>query len=621
MQSFQLHYISVLLLKPINYLTQDLRYGDGNGEDDEPTYWNGFPSADCNLFIGCGIATATRHEKSSDTRPGSSGNYSCKLLATSALGIIANGTVTTGQIRIGSTSASSDDNYDITRQSDANFNQEIDAKPDSIKFWAKFVCPSSSQTAKLSAVIHDNYDYRDPDGSDSNAESHAVAKAAVFFTKGNQTWVQYSAPFDYNHPASSESYILITFSTNSESGQGSTDDVLFIDDVEFAYNTNITSISINGNSLSEYNPNTHTYNVELECGTIPIVTANAQSDNASIDIQQSTTENPTATATCEAGNQTNSYTINFTYSTEVTIYDETCQNEYYGLNDFNLSTSEQSTSGVHNHTIIVHSDACDSTKNLVLTVNPTYAPDPIEQTICTSGSYEFYGQTLTIAGTYEENAPTINGCDSIVTLNLSVGEFFVTNIIAGICTGETYMENGFNQDFAGRDTMTYVAQNGCDSLVVLNLSINPDEFTEIFDTVEINTNYTYYNFSISAHSATGNYTYEQNLQSQYSCDSTVVLYLTVVPEGEDNVEEIASDNLGFELYPNPATDEVILATDANLSSRIDYTIFDLFGKIITTGHILNAETRLDLEKYAAGIYFIQIVSLGNKSKSIKFMKH
>ncbi|MBQ2541936.1 MAG: hypothetical protein II554_01180, partial [Bacteroidales bacterium] len=69
---------------------------DGNGADDEPTGWNSFPSASCELTgfiniggIACRTATTTRHERSTDVRPGSTGQYSCKIYATSAFNTVA----------------------------------------------------------------------------------------------------------------------------------------------------------------------------------------------------------------------------------------------------------------------------------------------------------------------------------------------------------------------------------------------------------------------------------------------------------------------------------------------------------------------------------------------------
>ena len=77
---------------------------DGNGSDDEPTNWNGFPSSNCTVSIGCSTAQQTRHERSTDVRPGSTGSYSCKIYATVVnlifTSVTANGNITTGQPRV-----------------------------------------------------------------------------------------------------------------------------------------------------------------------------------------------------------------------------------------------------------------------------------------------------------------------------------------------------------------------------------------------------------------------------------------------------------------------------------------------------------------------------------------
>ena len=47
-----------------------------------------------------------------------------------------------------------------------------------------------------------------------------------------------------------------------------------------------------------------------------------------------------------------------------------------------------------------------------------------------------------------------------------------TTINATIEEGETYSEFGFNESQAGTYTQTFTAENGCDSIVTLNLYVN-----------------------------------------------------------------------------------------------------------------------------------------------------
>lgn len=68
---------------------------------------------------------------------------------------------------------------------------------------------------------------------------------------------------------------------------------------------------------------------------------------------------------------------------------------------------------------------------------------------------------------------TAEGCDSVVTLNLTIGYPTHDTISATIREGESYTEHGFNEDQAGVYTQSYVSQEGCDSTITLVLSVNP----------------------------------------------------------------------------------------------------------------------------------------------------
>ncbi len=614
-------FINVSLLSQVYQLPNGgFETWDGNGSDDEPANWNAFPSAACDLSfpasLGCGSATETRHEKSTDKRPGSSGNYSCKLFATSVLGVIANGTVTTGQIRIGSTTAANTENYNITRTGDSQFRQSIGAKPDSIRFWAKFVCPSTTQTAKLSAIIHNNYAYRDPDGSDSNAESHVVAKATHFFTRGDQTWVQYSVPFDYNHPASDEAYILITFTTNSTPGVGSTSDVLYVDDVELVYNTKLENLKVNGTSVPDFNPAVHDYYINADCGSTSTVTALAQSPNASVNITQSSGGTP-AVVTVTSGNSSDTYHVYFSYVNTEEINDEICAGEPYNSNGFSLPT--QNTAGTFNHQLIIYeSGTCDSIVNLSLTVHPAYVDSPADIMICGDGEYNFHGTIITEAGYYEATLTSIHGCDSVVSLNLTVGSYYQSQINASICEGDYYTENGFDTNIAGADTITYSAQNGCDSLVVLNLTVNPVFSVHINDSTTVGTAYTSNGFDLAATEIAGTYNYSLQLNSEFGCDSTIFLTLLVKDIPGDTTPE-PDGNFNFSVFPVPAVEELIIESDAVVTYQVDYVIYDLFGKKTLSGKIVNQETIIDISQLAAGIYFIKIIYSQEKNTILKFL--
>lgn len=199
----------------------------------EPVNWNSFLTAGGPLTS----FAANQLENSTDVRPGSTGSTSVKLRSRSTLGIIANGNITLGKINMGSTSPSNSANYNASVISDPNFSEVMTDRPDSLVFWVKYVPGSANPSsgtnfARVKATIHDNYNYRDPE--DAAASDHVVGTAVLNFPPTGG-WVRKSIPFDYSGPATTPSYILITFTTNHEPGKGSANDFVWIDDVELIY--------------------------------------------------------------------------------------------------------------------------------------------------------------------------------------------------------------------------------------------------------------------------------------------------------------------------------------------------------------------------------------------------
>ncbi|MEI6412588.1 MAG: PKD domain-containing protein, partial [Bacteroidota bacterium] len=96
-----------------------------------------------------------------------------------------------------------------------------------------------------------------------------------------------------------------------------------------------------------------------------------------------------------------------------------------------------------------------------------------QASLCAGETFLFNGQTLNAAGTFTANLTAANGCDSTVTLNLSVLPTKNSVQQASICAGETFLFNGQTLNAAGSFSANLSAANGCDSTVTLNLSVLP----------------------------------------------------------------------------------------------------------------------------------------------------
>jgi hypothetical protein len=198
----------------------------------EPTNWNGFLTAGGTWAF----AAQNQMEESTDVRPGSAGSKSCKIWSRSAFGIIANGNVTLGKINMGSTTPTDAANYNFSQTANTSHSEAIADMPDSIVFWAKFIPNGHSGNARMKATLHDAYDYRDPE--DATSLTHVVATADTNYAPTANAWKRFSVAFDYSGPASTVSFILLTFTTNEVAGGGEADDEVYIDDVELIYNPN-----------------------------------------------------------------------------------------------------------------------------------------------------------------------------------------------------------------------------------------------------------------------------------------------------------------------------------------------------------------------------------------------
>lgn len=219
-------------------------------EIDEPLNWNSFKTASG----GMAWASQQQMQKSTDVRPGTAGVAAVKVFSKSVVGVTANGNMTLGQVVMGSTTASSTSNYNFSKTSDGAFSEALTDQPDSIVFWVKYSNSSASDNARVSAILHTNVDFKDPnDVGDANT----VATAILNFPSTSGTWVRKAVAFDYSAgPASANTHIIVTFTSNSVPGGGSSSDYIIVDDVELIYNpatSSLTENSMQNLGIAAYN--------------------------------------------------------------------------------------------------------------------------------------------------------------------------------------------------------------------------------------------------------------------------------------------------------------------------------------------------------------------------------
>lgn len=202
----------------------------------EPVHWHSGGTA-TDTFSGF---LSNQIEESSHTRPGTTGAKSVRIFPSSVLGITANGNMTNGRMNAGSMSTTGTGNYNYTQRSESAYNTPITVVPDSIALWVCFRSESASQRAQLRAVVHGDADYKFIANGTEEPANMLVASARYTFTRtstanGEYNWTRLSVPFVKDGPCNDPRYILFTITTNVIPGEGSTNDDLFVDDIELIY--------------------------------------------------------------------------------------------------------------------------------------------------------------------------------------------------------------------------------------------------------------------------------------------------------------------------------------------------------------------------------------------------
>ena len=171
----------------------------------EPKNWHSFESATGNYQSYAG----NHIKKSENKRPGSNGTYSCVLFSSKVLGVVANGTMTTGRLNAGHMSATNPANHSYLDLSstDLDFNNDpfyvtLKASPDAIKTWIKFKQyqhQNSYPYATINCVITDGEKrYQDPEEEGAEYLNYVAAKATnKTIEENNYSWQFITIPFDY----------------------------------------------------------------------------------------------------------------------------------------------------------------------------------------------------------------------------------------------------------------------------------------------------------------------------------------------------------------------------------------------------------------------------------------
>jgi hypothetical protein len=178
-------------------------------------------------------------------------------------------------------------------------------------------------------------------------------------------------------------------------------------------------------------------------------------------------------------------------------------------------------------------NGCDSTINLNLTISA----DKIENTQSVCGTYLWpvTGEAYTQSGTYQALYTNALGCDSTYRLDLTIHPEYNQETTAEACAKYLWSLNNQTYTQSGQHSVTLRTQEGCDSIITLDVTIHP-EF-EYRDTVITNEPYLW-PINNTVYETSGIYT--ETFSTDVRCDSIHYLYLTISVDTDIHVPNIIS---------------------------------------------------------------------------------
>ena len=314
------------------------------------------------------------------------------------------------------------------------------------------------------------------------------------------------------------------------------------------YNTSVPAVTICSNETYELadgtevsTANTYVTTVSSVNGcdstvTVQVIVIPAQSAtvNASICADEDYTL-PNGTVVTTAGSYTNVFqsVANGCDSTIITVltvkpvFTSTqnpviCSGETHTM----PNGTQQGVAGTYVFPYVSAANGCDSTITVNLTVNPIYTTN-VAVNLCPGGSYTLVDNTVvSTAGVFTAVTDSYNGCDSTVIVTVTLRPTYNTAVTTSICQGGSYtLVNGAIVTTAGVYTAATSSIYGCDSLVVVTLSVNSVSTTPVAASICQGETYTLPNGT----TVTAQNVYTTVLESSTGCDSTIVTTLTVNP--------------------------------------------------------------------------------------------
>lgn len=221
--------------------------------------------------------------------------------------------------------------------------------------------------------------------------------------------------------------------------------------------------------------------------------------------------------------------------------------------------------------------------------------------LCDGAYFEYNGIVYDQTGIFSDTVLVYETCEVPALINIEVYPESLSGFNAFICEGETFEWNGLSYNNSGVFPQTFINQNGCDSTATLELTVLPASIANISETIcegdELVWNEeTYMNPGI----------YNQYFVNQFGCDSLVVLELEMLPEQEILIDTaivsgtayngilFTQDTILYETFVSENGCDSLVVTNISILTANDFDKLQSSIEILTFPNPFRFSTRFEL---------------------------
>jgi len=229
------------------------------------------------------------------------------------------------------------------------------------------------------------------------------------------------------------------------------------------------------------------------------------------------------------------------------------------------------------------------------------------------------------SGDVEFDALSLNG----VNANCICATFSISDVIEA-CDSYTWIDGNTYTSSNNTATYTLTSVNGCDSIITLDLTITSiNSMVDVVNGLTLQaqsattgTSYQWLdcNDNFAPISGETNVTFTPQVSGNYAVELTLN-NCSVISDcftiTSTSYKDILEKKYDVKIFPNPTTNELIISLEG--VNIVDIVISDIKGKVFLKQYGLFDQSRINISEYVAGTYFVKILTQAG-SKKIRVIK-